>query len=494
MSNTAIMTSQKLMLKRFVWSLAVGWTLIVGSLLILNIRHQWQQAEETALTEARTNFQRDVIYRHWNARYGPLYVSVNKGVLPNPYLAGNPARDITTTTGERLTMVNPAYMSRLVFELAERTYGVKGHITSLRPVRTENAPDSWEASALKAFERGSNEVSSVEKIGGVSFLRMMKPLVTEDECLKCHMKHGYGAGDIRGGISVAVPMEPLYRLFRQNRLISILSFTFLWLVGLGGIIVGAVHLRSTIKQRDRAEMEISVLNQNLMMRKAELETANSELESFCFTVSHDLRSPLAVVDGFCRRIGKIPAEKHLEKCAEYTSIISRECNRMEKLIDTLLDFARFSHGDIKREQVNLSKMAAEIAAALRLSDPGRSVTLKIEEGVEVTGDSALLRVVMQNLLGNAWKYTGKQKEPAIEFGVIKQEGGKIFFVKDNGAGFGAEQAGRIFEAFHRLHSDREFRGSGIGLATVKRIISRHAGRVWAEGEKGKGAIIYFTLP
>jgi hypothetical protein len=139
MSNTAIMTSQKLMLKRFVWSLAVGWTLIVGSLLILNIRHQWQQAEETALTEARTNFQRDVIYRHWNATYGPLYASVNKGVLPNPYLAGNPARDITTTTGERLTMVNPAYMSRLVFELAERTYGVKGHITSLRPVRPENA-------------------------------------------------------------------------------------------------------------------------------------------------------------------------------------------------------------------------------------------------------------------------------------------------------------------------------------------------------------------
>jgi signal transduction histidine kinase len=167
---------------------------------------------------------------------------------------------------------------------------------------------------------------------------------------------------------------------------------------------------------------------------------------------------------------------------------------MEKLIDTLLDFARFSHGDIKREPVNLSKMAAEIAAALRLSDPGRSVTLRIEEGVEVNGDSALLRVVMQNLLGNAWKYTGKQKEAAIEFGVIKREGRKIFFVKDNGAGFSTEQAGRIFEAFHRLHSDREFRGSGIGLATVKRIISRHAGRVWAEGEKGKGAIIYFTLP
>jgi light-regulated signal transduction histidine kinase (bacteriophytochrome) len=249
-----------------------------------------------------------------------------------------------------------------------------------------------------------------------------------------------------------------------------------------------------MKQRDRAGMEISVLNQNLLMRKAELETANRELDSFCYTVAHDLRSPAATIGGFCHRMQKIPAEKHLEKCAAYTGIISRECRRMEKLIDTLLDFSRLSLSEVKREPVNLSKMAAEIATGLRLSEPGRSVTLKIEEGVEVSGDLALLHVVMQNLLGNAWKYTCKQKEAVIEFGVIQQEGEELFFVRDNGAGFDPEQADRIFEAFHRLHSEREFRGSGVGLATVKRIISRHAGRIWAEGEVGKGATIYFSLP
>lgn len=492
--NSTGKTSATRLLNRFVWSMAVGWTAVVGVLIAVNIQNNRLQAAETALNEARSNFQRDVIYRHWNASYGPIYVRVSRGVLPNPYLTETPARDITTTTGEKLTQVNPAYMTRLVFELAARDYGVKGHITSLRPMRPENSPDAWEVEALKAFERGRDEISSVEQMDGDPYLRMMKPLVTDRECLHCHQKHGYREGDIRGGISFAVPMEPLYRIAQKNILVSSLSFAFLWLVGLGGLMTGAKRIRRAMEQRDRAEQEVFVLNQSLQARSNELECANRELESFNYTVSHDLQSPLSTIGGFCNLIRELPAEKHTEKCARYSDIIYQEAQRMEKLIKTLLDFSQLSRVEPRRLAVNLSQVVLDIAEELRRTDATRSTTFRIEENITVMGDPMLLRIVMQNLLANAWKYTSKQKQAEIRFGAMQQDREQVLFVQDNGAGFAQENAGRIFDAFQRLHTDKEFKGTGIGLATVKRIITRHNGRVWAEGEADKGATFYFTLP
>ncbi len=493
MSKTSVHVSQKRSLKRYAWGLATGWTLAAVALIAINVRHERLLAAETALTQARSNFQRDIIYRQWNATYGPIYVPVDKGIVSNPYL-NTPGKDVITTAGKKLTQVNPAYMSRLVFDLAGREYGVKGHITSLKPVRPENRADAWETKALKAFEAGAPEISSVEYFEGAEHLRMMKPLVTERECLQCHAAQGYRVGDIRGGISVAVPMEPLYAVARRNILVSSAGIAFLWLVGFGGILFGAVHLNRTITQRDKAEEAVIALNQSLMARTEELKAANRELESFGFTVSHDLRSPLATVGGFCGLIREIPPEKHLEKCAKYTGVIEKEVLRMGKLIDTLLDFSRAARAEVKRESVDLGRIAAEIAEDLKRSDPGRAAAFTIAESATVQGDPVLLRVVMQNLLHNAWKYTGKNKDAEITFGITEDQGERVYFVKDNGAGFAGEQADGIFEAFHRLHTDKEFEGSGIGLATVRRIISRHDGRVWAEGAVGKGATFYFTIP
>ncbi len=479
MSMRSVKTSQKVLLKRYAWGLAAGWTVVVVALITFSVHHEQRQASDTALTQARSLVQRDVIYRDWNARYGPLYART-ASVNPNPYLAETPARDVTTTGGETLTQVNPAYMSRLVFDLADREYGVFGHITSLRPVRPENRPDAWEAAALQAFARGADEVSSLEKMHGATYLRMMKPLVAEEECLPCHRKHGYRAGDIRGGISVAVPMEPLSSISRRQILVNTLSFSVLWLLGLCGIGIGALQLGRTVEQRDMAEKE--------------LQAAVRELDSFSATVSHDLRSPLATIGGFCQLIQRLPEDRHPEKCSAYTEIIARECGRMENLIHALLDFARLSRAAVRREAVDLSRLAAEVSAELRRSAPGRQATVTIDESAQADGDPALLRVVLSNLLGNAWKYTARSEKAEIEFGVMKRDGERIFFVRDNGAGFDPDQANRIFEAFHRLHSAAEFPGTGVGLATVKRIIARHGGRIWAEGSVGKGATFYFTLP
>ncbi len=492
--NDTIHLSQKRLLKRYAWGLAAGWTLVAIVLVVFTIRDEQQQAAETALAQARSNFQRDVIYREWNAKFGPFYVPVTRGIQPNPFLAGLPERDVTTTTGVKLTEVNPAYMTRLVFDLARQEYGVAGHITSLQPVRPQNAADAWEAKALRAFEKGVPEISSVERLDGVPYLRMMQPLTAGEECLRCHAKQGYKVGDIRGGISVAVPMDPLYSIARRNIMKISLGIAFLWFVGLAGIRFGAVQLNRTITQRDQAEAEVIALNRSLVARKEELKAANRELEAFSFTVSHDLRSPLATVGGFCNLISELQPEKHGEKCVKYSGIIAKETLRMEKLIETLLNFSRASRAEVRCETVDLGRMATEIADGLKRSAPERPVQFMIGERLTAQGDPALLRVVLQNLLGNAWKYTGKRPDAQIAFGMTKREGERVFFVKDNGAGFPGEQADGIFEAFRRLHSDKEFPGTGIGLATVKRIISRHEGRIWAEGEVGQGATFYFTLP
>jgi light-regulated signal transduction histidine kinase (bacteriophytochrome) len=241
-------------------------------------------------------------------------------------------------------------------------------------------------------------------------------------------------------------------------------------------------------------LDVATLNRNLVAQKETLESVNKELDVFASTISHDLRSPLSTIGGFCNLMRELPDDKHLERCARYSGFISQEVDRMEKLIHTILEFSRVARTDIKREPVNLSLIAGEIAAELKRSDPDRAVTFTIAEGAEARGDAVLLRVAMQNLLSNAWKFTSRQNRAFVEFGVTRQDGNDVFFVKDNGAGFDNGQMGRMFEAFHRLHKAEEFKGTGIGLATVKRIITRHGGRVWAEGEMGKGAVVYFTLP
>ena len=187
------------------------WTIAVAISLVWNIYDGRQETFSLARIQALIGFKRDVAYRLWNTQHGGVYVPVSEKTVPNPYL-DTPDRDVTTLSGLHLTLVNPAYMTRQVHELSEKEFGIHGHITSLNPIRPENAPDPWETQALQAFERGEKEVSSVEDFKGEPHLRLMRPLVTEKGCLKCHGSPGYKEGDIRGGISVSIPMPPLWAM------------------------------------------------------------------------------------------------------------------------------------------------------------------------------------------------------------------------------------------------------------------------------------------
>ncbi|MBI1993892.1 MAG: MASE1 domain-containing protein [Deltaproteobacteria bacterium] len=248
-----------------------------------------------------------------------------------------------------------------------------------------------------------------------------------------------------------------------------------------------------ITGRRGAEEEIHRLNENLKRRAVELEAVNRELESFSYSVSHDLRAPVRRIEGFSSSLLEEYEKQLGEKGRDYLRRIRASCEQMARLIEDLLQLSRVTRSKMHREPVDLSALARQITVELQKSDPGRRIQSVIGEGLVASGDARLLRVALENLLVNAWKFTGKRDDPRIEFGVVQMNGQPIYYVRDNGVGFDMAYADRLFGAFQRLHEETEFPGTGIGLATVQRIIHRHGGRVWAESAVGQGATFYFTL-
>jgi signal transduction histidine kinase len=224
-----------------------------------------------------------------------------------------------------------------------------------------------------------------------------------------------------------------------------------------------------------------------------VEAANKDLEAFSYSVSHDLRAPLRSIDGFSQALLEDYADQLDAQGKDYLQRVRVGTQRMGRLIDDMLTLSRISRREMRREWIDLSAIAGETAAELQRAEPERQVELDITPGLGVTGDAQLLRAVLDNLLGNAWKFTSKQPWARIEFGATKVDGRHAYFVRDNGAGFDMSYADKLFGAFQRLHAESDFPGSGIGLATVQRIIRRHGGQVWAEGQVGRGATFYFTV-
>ncbi len=243
-------------------------------------------------------------------------------------------------------------------------------------------------------------------------------------------------------------------------------------------------------ESEQAALELAETRAELVR---DLEHKNRELESFSYAVSHDLRAPLRRIDSFSRAVLESQGEKLDEAGRRYLERVREASQHMSELIDDVLYLSRVTRADLRDHEVDLSAIVNLILGRLQESEPARKVETKVRPAVVVTGDGQLLRIALENLLENAWKFTGKQPEPRIEFGVTNASGEPTYFVRDNGAGFDMTYADRLFGPFQRLHPQGEFPGSGIGLATVQRIIHRHGGRVWAEGLPGQGATFQFTL-
>jgi len=260
-----------------------------------------------------------------------------------------------------------------------------------------------------------------------------------------------------------------------------------------GQLRGFAKVTRDITERKQIEEQLERQRSELARSNTELIAANKELEAFSYSVSHDLRAPLRSIDGFSLALLEDYEEKLDAEGKDNLHRVRAATQRMGVLIDDLLDLSRVTRAGMKMQKVDLSVMGRAVAAELENSQPGRRTEFHIQEGLEAHADSNLMRIALENLLENAWKFTSKRESARIEFGQTNNNGSRVYFVRDDGAGFDSARATRLFGAFQRFHDKNDFPGTGVGLATVQRIVQRHGGRIWAESVPGKGATFYFTL-
>lgn len=308
---------------------------------------------------------------------------------------------------------------------------------------------------------------------------------------------GYVEEKLRQHIAGTGMYDPVFRVIRDDGQIRWIQAAAIVERNQNSQIVQVVGINRDITEEKEAEARILELNANLERRveerTAELVAINRELEAFSYSVSHDLRAPLRSVDGFSNILLKSYTDQLDDAGRDYLQRMRAAAQRMGLLIDDLLALSRITRTGLVPEDLDLSALVEEVIAQLREADPERQVEIRIQPGIHAWGDTRLVRIALDNLLGNAWKFTSKKIEACIEFGQEEHEGQKAFFVRDNGAGFDMAYAQKLFGAFQRLHQTKEFPGTGIGLATVQRVVRKHGGKVWAAGEVGHGAVFHFTL-
>jgi len=391
------------------------------------------------------------------------------------------------------------------------------------PRNPVNKADAIEAKLINMFnqDRELKKYRDIIEIEGKTYLYVAMPFAeNQPRCMVCHGKResspiqlqeiyaGLGGfneqlGEIRAIESIRAPMDSEYLTVYiisaslVTGFIAILGLTLFNRRMKTLVVDRTKDLKSEIRERVLAEQQVHELNTSLEKRVKErtiqLEAANQELDSFAYSVSHDLRAPLRGIDGFSLALLEDYQDQLDENGKDYINRVRAGCTRMSSLIDDLLKMSRMTRCEMNREDIDLSKLVLATFENLIQLDPKREVLVEVAPKIIVNADPVLIQAVVDNLVGNAWKFTGKTETAKIEFSKIFENNQPVYYIKDNGAGFSMSYANKLFGAFQRLHSPSEFEGTGIGLATVQRIIHRHGGTIRAEGAVDQGAIFYFTL-
>lgn len=478
-------------LRHYLLMLIGGWTLAVAAFLAWDLQQIHHDTLRLAAKEARANFDKDQAFRHWASRHGGIYVPVTPRTPPNPYLEHIDDRDITTPGGRRLTLMNPAYMVRQLNEEFAEWFGARGHITSLKVLRPGNEPDPWEANALRAFEHGVGEVSEVTEIDGAPFLRLMQPMITKKHCLKCHAKQGYQEGDVRGGVSVSIPMAEYLAEQRLHILRDSLSFGTLWLLGVGALLFGGHRLG--LHERKRTEAEEA------------LRGANEDLAQFAGVASHQLQEPLRMVASYTQLLGNRYRGRLDEQADEFIGYAVGGAERMQRLIDGLLAYSYLGSKAPAREPCDAGRLLTEVREGLSEEITAAGAEIEAGELPTLPVEPDHLRLLFHHLLANALKFRG-DAAPRLRIEARPEEALWHFTITDNGIGIEPRHQRRIFRLFSRLHpeqgpDDTTSTGTGdgtidtgIGLALCMKLVALYGGRIWVESTPGEGSTFHFTLP
>ena len=519
------MSSEIKYLKYFYVFFSIGLTILFAISLILNIRKEYRSVKDFAKIEAEASYNKDLLYRRWATMHGGVYVPITDVTPTNPYLSFLKDRDITTDAGKKYTLINPAYMTRQVNALAENQYGVKGHITSLNPIRPENKADEWETKVLQKFEHGISEFSSIELLNGKEYLRYMHAMKVEENCLKCHASQGYKTGDIRGGISVSVPMDKYNKVLTSQirgliltHFLVFMSILIFSIFGYKRLLVELV--KRNLMQKKIAENELFLQQQNkeylslneeyksqneiLNVAKEKAEESERLKTAFLHNMSHEIRTPLNAIIGFSKMLDS--RDLSSDKQNIFISIIEESSNQ---LLSTINDILSISSLETKQEQirisvVNTNNIILDLLTMFNTQAINQNISLYSKQPLtdkqsEIYTDKNKLTQILTHLLTNAFKFT---HEGTIEFGYTLVETQSIappliqFYVKDTGIGINSEIQNKIFESFRQaeLEMNRKYGGTGLGLAISKGFVELLGGKIWVESSSDQGSTFYFTIP
>lgn len=466
-------------LRRTALLVTAAWTFLCLLSGFVYVGMEKGRTMDLARKEATTIFNKDKAFRLWATGHGGVYAPVSEETQPNPALSHIPERDIVTEQGRRLTLLNPAYMMRQIMDQYEKLYDVKGHITSLNLTNECNAPDEWERRALVKFEKGMPEVFDVEEDDGRSWLRLMRPMIATESCLKCHADQGYKVGDVRGAIGVSLSLDPYRKLEAKAMRVIYTSHLLFWLLGL---LVIALFF-------DRGKRRIA---ERLLFEES-LAESFEKIKLFAYSVSHDLKSPVVAIHGLTKLLEKRYGELIDEKGRRYCREITRSAEQITKLVEQINIYISTTEHPIDVEELDLKDILAQVRQEHSQALSKRAVSWhEPEELPLMTADRLALLRVFRNFVDNALKYGGDDLAN-IKIGYEEDASFHILSVHDDGVALSDDACQKVFELFSREAHSQHVSGSGLGLAIVKEIAELHGGKVWSSSAGDEGVTFYFAI-